>query len=279
MKRLLCLLFTMVFVAGLSGCFQPLDKDGMVFGGKKVDVLSIENEDIFDEEYYGIQLKYDGREPSYAEKITVTVYFERKGDPGTDWEVFVTDHKLPEFKDNVSYLSHAEPDLYNEGNMEIVSGQWIYVHCTCNAANSDAPSNGSFKAYYYADTGNVITYSPDEEFNRFVNSVSMYSVSDPNLSLELPYYSADITGDGVEDRCISITTGSGMVRTDCLVYDTQDHTGYVLDGYNYDYKISGVENGRLIVVETGPNGYGDPTARVTGTVEIADGELVFVPDT
>ena len=278
MKRLLCLLFTMVFVAGLSGCFQPLDKDGMVFGGKKVDFLSITNEDIFDEEYYGIQLKYDGREPSYAEKITVTVYFERKGDPGTDWEVFVTDHKLPEFKDNVSYLSHAEPDLYNEGNMEIVSGQWIYVHCTCNAANSDAPSNGSFKAYYYADTGNVITYSPDEEFNRFVNSVSMYSVSDPNLSLELPYYSADITGDGVEDRCISITTGSGMVRTDCLVYDTQDHTGYVLDGYNYDYKISGVENGRLIVVETGPNGYGDPTARVTGTVEIADGELVFVPD-
>ena len=279
MKRLLCLLFTMVFVAGLSGCFQPRDKDGMVFGGKKVDFLSITNEDIFDEEYYGIQLKYDGREPSYAEKITVTVYFERKGDPGTDWEVFVTDHKLPEFKDNVSYLSHAEPDLYNEGNMEIVSGQWIYVHCTCNAANSDAPSNGSFKAYYYADTGNVITYSPDEEFNRFVNSVSMYSVSDPNLSLELPYYSADITGDGVEDRCISITTGSGMVRTDCLVYDTQDHTGYVLDGYNYDYKISGVENGRLIVVETGPNGYGDPTARVTGTVEIADGELVFVPDT
>ena len=238
MKRLLCLLFTMVFVAGLSGCFQPLDKDGMVFGGKKVDFLSITNEDIFDEEYYGIQLKYDGREPSYAEKITVTVYFERKGDPGTDWEVFVTDHKLPEFKDNVSYLSHAEPDLYNEG--EIVSGQWIYVHCTRNAANSDAPSNGSFKAYYYADTGNVITYSPDEEFNRFVNSVSMYSVSDPNLSLELPYYSADITGDGVEDRCISITTGSGMVRTDCLVYDTQDHTGYVLDGYNYDYKISGV---------------------------------------
>ena len=279
MKRLLSLLMAVVFAMSLSGCFQPLDKDGMVFGGKKVEFLNIENKDVFDGGYYGMQFKYDDREPSYAEKITVTVYFERKGDPGTDWEVFVTDHKLPEFKDDVSYLSHAEPDLYNEGNMEIVSGQWIYVHCTCNAANSDAPSNGSFKAYYYADTGNVITYSPDEEFNRFVNSVSMYSVSDPNLSLELPYYSADITGDGVEDRCISITTGSGMVRTDCLVYDTQDHTGYVLDGYNYDYKISGVENGRLIVVETGPNGYGDPTARVTGTVEIADGELVFVPDT
>ncbi len=279
MKRLLSLLTAVVFAMSLSGCFQPLDKDGMVFGGKKVEFLNIENKDVFDGGYYGMQFKYDDREPSYAEKITVNIYFDSKGDSNTDWEVFVTDHKLPEFKDDVSYLSHAEPDLYNEGNMEIVSGQWIYVHCTRNAANSDAPSNGSFKAYYYADTGNVITYSPDEEFNRFVNSVSMYSVSDPNLSLELPYYSADITGDGVEDRCISITTGSGMVRTDVLVYDTQDHTGYVLDGYYFDYKISGVENGRLIVVETGPNGYGEPTARVTGTVEIADGELVFVPDT
>ena len=125
MRRLLSLLTVVVFAIGLSGCFQPLDKDGMVFGGKKVEFLNIENKDVFDGGYYGMQFKYDDREPSYAEKITVTVYFERKGDPGTDWEVFVTDHKLPEFKDDVSYLSHVEPDLYNEANMEIVSGQWI----------------------------------------------------------------------------------------------------------------------------------------------------------
>lgn len=278
MKRLLSLLTAVVFAIGLSGCFQPLDKDGMVFGGKKVEFLNIENKDVFDGGYYGMQFKYDDREPSYAEKITVTVYFESKGDPGTDWEVFVTDHTLPEFKDDVSYLGHAEPDLYNEGNMEIVSGQWIYVHCTCNAETSEAPSKGSFKAYYYADTGNVITYSPDEEFYRYVMSGSMFQMSDDKF-LELPYYSADITGDGVEDRCTSRTTGSGMVRTQCLVYDMQNHKGYCLDGFNYDYNVVGVENGRLIVEEIGPNGYGDPTARVTGTVEIAEDKLVFVPDT
>jgi len=277
-KRLLSLLTVVVFAIGLSGCFQPLDKDGMVFGGKKVEFLNIENKDVFDGGYYGMQFKYDDREPSYAEKITVTVYFDRKGDSNTDWEVFVTDHKLPEFKDDVSYLSHAEPDLYNEGNMEIVSGQWIYVHCTNNAGNSSAPSNESFKAYYYADTGNVITYSPDEEFYRYVMSGSMFQMSDDKF-LELPYYSADVTGDGVEDRCTSRTTGSGMVRTQCLVYDMQNHKGYCLDGFNYDYYVVGVENGRLIVEERGPNGYGDPTTRVTGTVEIAEDKLVFVPDT
>ena len=36
-KRLLSLLTVVVFAIGLSGCFQPLDKDGMVFGGKKVE--------------------------------------------------------------------------------------------------------------------------------------------------------------------------------------------------------------------------------------------------
>ncbi|MBQ5767401.1 MAG: hypothetical protein IIV94_00765, partial [Clostridiales bacterium] len=72
MKRLLSLLTTVVFAMSLSGCFQPLDKDGMVFGGKKVEFLNIENKDVFDGGYYGMQFKYDDREPSYAEKITVT---------------------------------------------------------------------------------------------------------------------------------------------------------------------------------------------------------------
>ena len=277
MKRVLSLLMTVAFVMGLSGCFQPLDKNGMVFGGKKVEFLNIENEDIFDVGYYGMQFKYDDREPSYAEKITVTINFDSKGDSNTNWEVFVTEHKLPDFDVNLSYLKAAKPDLTNEGSIEIVSGQWIYVHCTCNSETSEAPSKGSLKAYYYADTGNVITYSPDEEFYRYVISGSMNQMSEDTF-LELPYYSADITGDGVEDRCTSRTTGSGMVRTQCLVYDMQNHKGYCLDGFNYDYYVVGVENGRLIVEERGPNGYGDPTTRVTGTVEIVDDQLVFVPD-
>ena len=273
MKRLLCVLLTIVFVMGLSGCFQPLDKDGMVFGGKKVEFLNITNEDVFDDGYYGMQFKYDDREPSFAEKITVNIYFDSNGNPDTNWEVFVTEYQLG----TLSYFKHVEPVLTNEGSIEIVSGEWIYVHCTCNAETYDVPSNGSIKAFYYEDTGNVITYSPDEEFCRFYNSVSMYKMSD-ELFAELPYYSADVTGDGIEDRSISITTGSGMVRTDCLVYDLQNHKGYCLDGFDYDYRVVGVENGRLIVEETGPNGYGDPTTRVTGTVEIVDDKLVFVPD-
>ena len=95
---------------------------------------------------------------------------------------------------------------------------------------------------------------------------------------DMPYYLADVTGDGVDDRCISIIFGSGMVRTVTLVYDMHNHVGYSLSEYNYDYSVVGVEDGRLIVEESGPNGYGDPTTRVSGTVKIDDGKLIFVPD-
>ena len=258
-------------MTGLSGCFQPLDKDGMVYEEPpEIQVFSIGKEDVSGTGYYGMQFLYDDREPSYTEKITVTVYFKRRNDLDTDWAVYVTDHEIPFFNEN--YIKYEEPDLYNEGNMEIVSGQWIYVRC--DPADSATSSKGSFDASYFAGTGNIISYSPDEEYKRFLDDVSMYPFPEnPN------YYLADITGDGVEERCNSFIWGSGMVRTVTAVYDMQNHKGYCLNGYNYDYRIAGVDNGRLIVEETGPNGYGDPTTRVTGTVGIVDGQLTFVPDT
>ena len=56
------------------------------------------------------------------------------------------------------------------------------------------------------------------------------------------------------------------------------HERYILDGYNYYYFIEGVSDGRLVVVECGPYGYGDPLTDTRGTVAFEDGRLVFVPD-
>ncbi|MBR3248134.1 MAG: hypothetical protein IKG03_07050 [Clostridiales bacterium] len=269
MKRILCALMIMVLTLCLSGCFQPLDKDGMVYEEPpSIEVLNITNEDVFDTGYYGMQFKYDDREPTYAEKITVTVYFNRRTDLDTDWAVYVSDYELPVL--NESYIKYSEPDLYNEGNMEIVSGQWIYVRCTCNSATSDAPSKASFEASYFAGTGNVISYSPDEEYKRFIDDVSMYPMPE-----ELHYYPADVTGDGVEDRCISFVWGSGMVRVVCAVYDMQNHAGYELNHYFCDYSIKGVEDGRLIVEKSE---HDQDAKKITGTVKVVDGELVFVAE-
>lgn len=88
----------------------------------------------------------------------------------------------------------------------------------------------------------------------------------------------DITGDGSPDLFTNVTWGSGMVRTDLLAYDPLKDELYVLDGYDYDYLISYVEEDRIVIVKKGPHGYGDPVTETYGTVKLEDGHMVFVPD-
>ena len=273
MKRLLSLLMAVVFAIGLSGCFQPLDKDGMVYQEPaEYTFMSVDSKDVFESGYYGIQLLYNGIEPSYQEEYHVTVYFKSSSDSNVDWEVYVRDNSLPE--NYMRILDDEEPDLYNEGNMELVSGQWIYVRCISKATDSDTPPQGTFEASYFDGTGNRIEFTPDQEYKRYLDAHTMFGVPEG-----MPYYSADVTGDGVEDRCISVTSGSGIIRTRALVYDMKNHIGYSLTGRDHDYYVVGVEEGRLIVEERKADTNPREGKAVTGTVKLVDGELVFVPDT
>ena len=88
----------------------------------------------------------------------------------------------------------------------------------------------------------------------------------------------DVTGDGCVDLCTTRMFGSGMVRIQMVVYDPLARERYILDGYNYYYGISGIEDGRLVVFEEGPYGYGDPLTKTFGTAILEEGRLVFVPD-
>ena len=85
----------------------------------------------------------------------------------------------------------------------------------------------------------------------------------------------DVTGDGCVDVCTHQMWGSGMVRTHTIVFDPLNHERYILDGYNYDYVVRGVEDGRLVVMKRGPNGYGDPITETFGTVVLEDGRAGF----
>ena len=88
----------------------------------------------------------------------------------------------------------------------------------------------------------------------------------------------DVTADGCDDLCTCVTWGSGMVRTDLLVYDPLNEDLYVLDGYSYDYLIDHVEEGRIVIVKKGPHGYGDPVTKIYGTVKLENKQLVFSAD-
>ena len=88
----------------------------------------------------------------------------------------------------------------------------------------------------------------------------------------------DLTGDGYPDLFTNVTWGSGMVRTDLVVYDPVNEALYVLDGYDYDYIIEYAEEDRIVIGKKGPNGYGDPVTVTYGTVKLENEELFFIPD-
>lgn len=88
----------------------------------------------------------------------------------------------------------------------------------------------------------------------------------------------DVTGDGCPDLCKCVTWGSGMVRTDLVVYDPAGKELYVLDGYDYSYLIDRVGEDRIIVAMKGPYGSERPIMTTFGTIRMEDGRLVFVPD-
>ena len=88
----------------------------------------------------------------------------------------------------------------------------------------------------------------------------------------------DVTGDGCADLFTCVTWGSGMVRTDLVVYDALEEALYVLDGYSYDYLIDHVEEDRIVIVKEGPHGYGDPITKTYGTVKLENRQLVFTAD-
>ena len=88
----------------------------------------------------------------------------------------------------------------------------------------------------------------------------------------------DITGDGQDDCCFSKTVGSGLVRTQCIVYDAAEDAIYKLDDPPISYYVKGVEDGKLIVEEEKIGELTGSVIKTMGTVILEDGELVFVAD-
>ena len=128
--------------------------------------------------------------------------------------------------------------------------------------------------------GNLADFGIDpEEAHRKMNQLIGERIPPSGRFGSDRYELFDITGDGCPELFKCVTWGSGMVRTDLIVYDPVQEELYVLDGYNYDYLIDRVEEDRIVIIEKGPNGYNDPVTETYGTVKLENRKLVFIPDT
>lgn len=127
--------------------------------------------------------------------------------------------------------------------------------------------------------GNLADYGidPEEALHKMSYSIGEHLPASGRF-LPKRYELFDITGDGCTDFFTCVTWGSGMVRTDLVVYDPVNEELYVLDGYNYNYLIDQAEEDRIVIVKEGPHGYGDPITKTYGTVKLESGQLIFIPD-
>ena len=142
------------------------------------------------------------------------------------------------------------------------------------------------RLYILTEEGVIAPDVPDADLkeaiikmNQAVNGQLPPSVRLPFAGSEKPDLALyDLTGDGTPELFTNVTWGSGMVRTDLVVYDPVEENLYVLDGYDYDYLIDKVEKDRIVIVKEGPHGYGDPVTKTYGTVKPENGKLIFIPD-
>ena len=148
-----------------------------------------------------------------------------------------------------------------------------------------AGENGSERIYEreYPETGSADGHAAASESREMKQAIREQIPAGGGMLSPDParpkYELFDVTGDGCAELCTCVTWGSGMVRTDLVVYDPIEKSLYVLDGYNYNYLIDHVEEDRIVIVKDGPYGYNEPLVKTFGTVELEDGRLVFVPDT
>lgn len=105
----------------------------------------------------------------------------------------------------------------------------------------------------------------------------LYDYIDENVTLMgtvvAPPVECDINKDGYPELCTTVVTGSGTVSSLIVVYDVYNDQGYMLnDRTVYDYRILG-NTADVIAIER--TIYGE-NKKSYGTLEIQDGELIFV---
>ena len=205
-------------------------------------------------------------------EVTYDLYVNGRGD--YTWKVYVFDSPIN--SDNVlEVLELHDPVVINSGEMEVCSGQCIYA--VCEGVDEGGPS-GRLSAEYvqYGDSWRNVDVIFKCIESGAADSYTKYPYP-PHWKIDM-FKIYDVTGDGCDDCCYSLTSGSGMVVTQLYVYDGATGDVYTLGEFQLDYIVMGVEDDKLIVKEKSVGELTGSLIETMGTVIFENGELVFVAD-
>ena len=112
----------------------------------------------------------------------------------------------------------------------------------------------------------------NREFDKYIDELGLPSYFGRIRGIDEDLKKYDVTGDGCEDLVRCLSYGSGMPRVSISVYDPAYHKGYILDSYNFSYRIESCDEDELVVIKYEPR----KNIEITGTVIVENDELVFV---
>ena len=100
-----------------------------------------------------------------------------------------------------------------------------------------------------------VPYDYDEAVAKLKKYCGGFPTSFGAFGVEDSIFISDVTGDGVEDLCTFVAFGSGMPRSDIVLFDVENDKFYTLDSlefrgaYGYDYAILSVEEYGVVILE------------------------------
>ena len=112
----------------------------------------------------------------------------------------------------------------------------------------------------------------NREFDKYIDGLGLPSYLGRLPGRNDDYKKYDVTGDGCDDLVRLLSYGSGMPRVSISIYDPVEHRGYILDSYNFSYKIESCDEEGLVVIKYDPR----KEKEIKGTVIIEDDQLTFV---
>ena len=112
----------------------------------------------------------------------------------------------------------------------------------------------------------------NREFDKYIDELGLPSYFGRIRGIDEDLKKYDVTGDGCEDLVRCLSYGSGMPRVSISIYDPIEHKGYILDSYNYSYRIESCDEDGLVVTKYEPR----KNEEITGTIILEDDKLVFV---
>ena len=133
--------------------------------------------------------------------------------------------------------------------------------CSDNSNNPDESSSDLQVDYDAAEI----------EFTKYIDSLKLPSYfGSTTTKPESNKY--DITGDGYVDLFRLLQYGSGMQRVSFSMYDPVNHKGYILDSYNFSYRVESCDDDGLVIVK-----YDAATGeKFVGTIILENDELIFI---